>query len=125
MKVDPNRNIDELYDSLPESERLTANILRDIIRETIPQCREKLSWGAPCYFGKRLICFVWPASIPWGKMDQGVAFGFGKAKLLDHDGFLSFEGRKQVGRHIYLAPEDIDLGQVTSLLREAWALDAG
>ncbi|MEM1359971.1 MAG: DUF1801 domain-containing protein [Bacteroidota bacterium] len=123
MKVDPKRNIDELYDGLPEEERLTANILRELIRETLPECREKLSWGAPCYYGKRMICFVWPASIPWGKMERGVAFGFSKAQQLDHNGFLVFEGRKQVGRHIYLAPEDIDVDQVIDLLRAAWALD--
>ncbi|MEL7162259.1 MAG: DUF1801 domain-containing protein [Bacteroidota bacterium] len=123
MKVDPHRNIDELYDSLPETERLTAGILRDLIRETLPEVREKLSWGAPFYHGRRSVCFVWPASIPWGKLTEGVALGFSRANQLDHGGWLGLDERKSIGRHVYLAPEDIDVEQVIDLLRQAWAID--
>ena len=64
MKIDTSRTPDGLFESLPESERLTAMILRDLIKETLPEATEKLSWGAPFYSGRRNICFIWPASIP-------------------------------------------------------------
>ena len=123
MKVDPTRNIDELFDSLPESERLTASILRELVRENLPEAREKLSWGAPFYHGRRSICYIWPASIPWGKLKEGVALGFTKAYLLDHGGYLNVGERKQLGRHVFLSPEEIDVEIVTALLQQALALD--
>ncbi|MEM6773155.1 MAG: DUF1801 domain-containing protein, partial [Bacteroidota bacterium] len=109
MNVNPNRNIDELFDSLPESERIIANILREIVKENLPEVREKLSWGAPFYHGRRSICFIWPASIPWGKLDAGVALGFARADALDHNGYLSQEERKQIGRCVFLTAEEIDV----------------
>ena len=123
MKVDPHRDIDELFESLPEYERITAAILRELVKETLPEAREKLSWGAPFYHGKRSICFIWPASIPWGKLDEGVALGFTKAHLLDHDGFLGTDTRKQLGRHVFGAPEEIDVERVRSLLAAAGEVD--
>lgn len=123
MKVDPNRNIDELFGSLPEGERITASILRELVKENLPGVREKLSWGAPFYHGKRSICFIWPASIPWGKLKEGVVLGFSQAKALDHDGFLGLGTRKQFGRHVFLLPEDINVAVAEKLLRQAWEVD--
>jgi len=117
--------VDDLYNNLPEEERITATVLRQLILETIPDCREKLSWGAPFYHGQKVICFVWPASIPWGKLTRGVAIGFSRAKELNHDGFLEFDDRKTIGRHIYHAPEEIDVELVVRLLLAAKALDEG
>lgn len=119
------QEIDDLYDNLPEDERLTAIILRELIMETIPDCREKLSWGAPFYYGQKNICFVWPASIPWGKLTSGVALGFARGRELGHEGFLQFDDRKTIGRHIYYSPEEIDLKQLVRLLLAAKTLDEG
>ena len=124
MKIDPPHSVDELFDSLPGDERLTAVILRDLVREVLPHAREKLSWGAPFYYGRRSICYIWPASIPWGKLDEGVALGFTKAYLMDHGGFLNVGERKQLGRHVFMTPEEIDVETVVKLLREAGEIDA-
>ncbi len=118
-----DRNIDDLFAGLPEAERITAVILRDLVRETIPGVREKLSWGAPFYHGKRSICFIWPASIPWGKLDEGVALGFTKANQLSHQDLLNLTEGKQIGRLVFLRPEDIDVEQVVQLLHEAREID--
>ena len=115
--------IDSLYDNLPEEERVISIILRELIKETIPDCREKLSWGAPFYHGRKSICFVWPASIPWGKLTSGVALGFARGRELDQEGFLQFDDRKTIGRHVFFSPEDIDVKQVVRLLQAAAALD--
>lgn len=125
MKANTPDNIDELYESLPENERLIASILRDLILENLPGCREKKSYGAPFYFGKKAICYVWPASITWGSKVQGkgVKLGFNQGRKLDHKGYLNFGKRKSIGSRIYLEPEGIDVEIVQQLLRAAWILD--
>lgn len=107
MKVDPQRNIEVLFDTLPETERITAGILRDLVRENLPDVREKLSWGAPFYHAWQSICFIRPASIPWGKIQAGVALGFTGADQLDHGGWLDLTEGKSIGRRVFLRPEDI------------------
>jgi hypothetical protein len=123
MKTNAQGTIDQLFDGLPEEERITAGILRDLVKEHLPNAREKLSWGAPFYHGRRSVCFIWPASIPWGKLENGVALGFSRARELDHHGFLGFDTRKQVGRHLFLRPEEINIEVVVGLLQQAWLLD--
>ena len=122
MRIDKTRTPDQVYDALPEHERITALVLRELIFETLPGVTEKLSWGAPFYFGSRSLCYIWPASVPWGKLDAGVALGFTRAQLLDHGGYLSHTPGSQLGRRVYLVPEEIDVGRVQRLLREAWEL---
>ena len=118
MKLDPTRTPDDVYANLPEAERVTAQVLRELIFETVPDAREKLSWGAPFYFRRRSFAFVWPASVPWGKINRGVALGFSRADLLDHGGRL---GPGRIGRITYPSAEDIDPAEVMRLLRAAAA----
>jgi hypothetical protein len=125
MKASTPDNLDELYDSLPEDERLIAMVLRELIFETLPDISEKKSYGGPFYFGKKMICYVWPASITWGgkRQGEGVTLGFGQAKKLNHGGFLAFGNRKRIGSHVFLAPEEIDVERVVELLNSAWEVD--
>lgn len=125
MKANTPDDLDELYDSLPDNERLTASVLRDIIRTTLPRVREKKSYGAPFYFGRRALCYVWPASITWGGKRQGtgVNLGFHRARGLDHGGRLAFGKRKDIGQCTFDAAEEIDVVWVTDMLQQAWALD--
>lgn len=118
-------NLDELYDRLPEEERVIAMILRDLILETLPGIREKKSYGAPFYFGRKAVCYVWPASITWGgkRQGQGVTLGFNQARLLSFNDGLTFNGRKMIGSVGYLSPEEIDQEWLARLLREAWRID--
>lgn len=100
-------------------------ILRDLILETLPGIREKKSYGAPFYFGRKAICYVWPASITWGgkRQGEGVTLGFNQAKQLNHNGWLTFGTRKQIGSHVFITAEQIDQEVVVRLLREAWQVD--
>lgn len=125
MKANTPDNLDELYDSLPGEERLIATVLRALIFESLPDIREKKSYGAPFYFGKKAICYVWPASITWGgkKQGTGVTLGFNQAKALDHAGFLSFGTRKYIGSHVFLTAAEIDVEKVVALLKSAWVVD--
>ena len=98
---------DEVFLHLPEDQRLTAFVLRDLIFETCPEATEKLSWGAPFYYGKKSFAFIWPAAVPWGKITEGVALGF---------------TREGISRTVYLRPEDIDPAAVQDRLRHHWNL---
>ena len=120
VRIDKTRTPDDLFEQLPESERITAVILRALIFETLPDAREKLSWGAPFYFHRISFAYLWPASIPWGKMESGVGLGFPRAQLLDHGGQLLVPQGKSLARRVYHAPEDIDPEWVTFVLRQAW-----
>ena len=125
MKANTPDNLDELYDGLPKEERLIAAVLRELIFETLPEIREKKSYGAPFYFGRKMICYVWPASITWGgkRQGEGVTLGFSQAKTLNHGGFLAFGNRKSIGSHVFKTAEEIDVERVIDLLNNAWEVD--
>ena len=77
------KHIDEFLDYLPEQERRLVDFLREIVLDCIPDAREKLSYNVPYYSRNRRICFIWPSSIPWGKVKkEGVMFGSTKEGLI-------------------------------------------
>lgn len=51
------RSLIEFWDHLPENERIITDVLRQIILETLPgDCKEKLTFNVPFYYGKKRIC---------------------------------------------------------------------
>jgi hypothetical protein len=57
----------ELYDLLPENERIITDVLRHIIKENLPAyCNEKISYNVPFFYGNKGICIIWPATVPGG-----------------------------------------------------------
>ncbi len=115
--------IDFAFFKLPDSERELALVLRGIVRDTLPHVQERLAYNAPFYYGKRRICFIWPASIPWGGIDRGVALGFCYGRDLPSASALEFADRKEVGQLRFHTPDEIDPHLVTRLLAEAHRLD--
>ncbi|MEZ4923412.1 MAG: DUF1801 domain-containing protein [Crocinitomicaceae bacterium] len=116
----------EFYEYLPESEQLMVGLLRDIIKQTIPDIKEKLSWNVPFYYRNKTICFIWPGSVPWGKKTKnGVEFGFAKGYLMTPNNYLETGNRKQVHLKTFYTLEEIekDVEQIISLLKEADKLD--
>ena len=71
-----NITMEEFLDSLPKKEREITVRLRKIVLKTAPELKEKFSYGVPYYFGKTRVCFIWPASAPFGKKNSSVEFGF-------------------------------------------------
>ena len=119
------RNVDEFLDYLPDHERIIVDYLREIIFESIPECKEKLSYNVPYYSNHARICFIWPASVPWGKVKMnGVQFGFCKGNLLQDDlGFLEKGNRKQVYSKTYFDVKDIDVDLLKAYIFEAVEVD--
>lgn len=83
------KSIDEFLDYLPEKELEIVEFLRKIILESIFDCKEKLAYNVPFYYRHSRICYIWPASVPWGKVEKGVAIGFCKGELLSDETFKS------------------------------------
>jgi hypothetical protein len=119
------KNLSELYDFLPETERLIVDILRQIISENLPAyCNEKISYNVPYFYGHRGICIVWPSSVPRGGVKQGVLLGFWYGnKLKDKDRYLDHGTNKQIYYKIFNSPDEIDIQAIQKLLMEAIQLD--
>ncbi len=118
-------SIVQLYDSLPEQERLIVDVLRQLIIEVLPlNCKEKISYNVPFFYGNRGICIIWPATIPRGGIKSGVLLGFWHGnRLRDEDHYLTHGTNKRVFYKIYHSVNDIDAKAVIKLLNEAVALD--
>ena len=118
-------SIVHLYESIPAEERLIVDMLRQIVRENIPEyCKEKISYNVPLFYGRRSICIIWPASIPRGGIRRGVLLGFWYGnRIKDADHYLTHGTNKQVFYKIFLSPEEIDENAIIKLLKEAVYFD--
>lgn len=111
----------ELYSILPEEEKLIVDVLRQIVKETLPDyCKEKISYNVPFFYGHKGICIIWPATVPRGGIKSGVLFGlwYGN-KLKDPDRFLTHGTNKQIFYKIYQSVDEIDERPLKKLLKEA------
>jgi hypothetical protein len=119
-------NIDEFLDFLPENELRLVNALRQIVFNCIPMVTEGLAYNVPYYKMYRNICFIWPASVLWGKKQtyEGVRFGFKNGNLLqDEIGYLDKGDRKQVYWKDFKDIKEIDVDLLNSYLFEAVIID--
>ncbi len=122
MKI---RSVLELYELLPENERLIVDILREVIKEQLPShCKEKISYNVPFFYGNKSICLVWPSSVPRGGIKKGVmlAFWYGN-RLADTDQYLTHGTNKQIFYKIYHSVDEINIKAINKLLKEAVQLD--
>lgn len=121
------QTVEEFLDYLPERERAIVDILREIIMDCMPDCTERLSYNVPYYYRHSRVCFIWPASVPWGKVKlDGVQLGFCKGFLLnDEINFLEKGNRKEVYVKTYFHPNDIDADVLKAYLFEAIVVDEG
>jgi hypothetical protein len=119
------RSILQLYDAIPEHERIIVDVLRQIITSQLPSyCKEKISYNVPFFYGKKGICIVWPAAIPRGGITKGVLLGFWYGnKLADSDHYLTHGTNKQIFFKIFNDVDEIQVKAIVKLLKEAVNLD--
>jgi hypothetical protein len=119
------QSVVQLYELLPENERILTDILRQIVISTLPQgYREKISHNVPFFQGNKAICLVWPSTIHGGGIREGVLIGFWYGNLLhDLDNYLDHGTNKQVFYKIYKTVEEIDQAALVKLLEEAVKVD--
>lgn len=114
------KSIDECLDYLPEEELEIVLFLRKIILDCMPDCKEKLAYNVPFYYRHSRICFIWPAAIPWGKVEKGVAIGFCKGvSFLDE----TFETTKFTSKLTFTSVKDVDVAVVKQQIYEAILID--
>ncbi len=124
-KIPKIESLIHLYDFLPENERIITDVLRQIIRQTLPKdCREKISFNVPYFYGNKGICIIWPSAVPGGGIKKGVLFGFWYGNRLDDvDHYLTHGTNKQIFYKIYQTAEEIDELAIVKLLNEAVRVD--
>jgi uncharacterized protein YdhG (YjbR/CyaY superfamily) len=114
------KNVDEFLDYLTEDELEIILFLRKIILECMPDCKEKLAYNVPFYYRHSRICYIWPASIPWGKVEKGVAIGFCKGtSFLDE----TFESTRFASKLTFNSVEEIDVALLKQQIYEAVLTD--
>jgi len=119
-------HLDEFLEFLPPDERIITDKLRSLVLDTLPEIEERLSFNVPYYRLKKDICFIWPASVLWGKIKtyEGVRFGFTYGYLFqDETHYFQLGNRKQVTYHDFRSPREIDTENIRSLLFEAAIVD--
>jgi len=119
------KTILQLYDAIPEHERIIVDVLRAIVAEQLPAyCKEKISYQVPFFYGNKGICIIWPSAIPRGGIKKGVLLGFWYGnKLKDAGNYLTHGSNKQIFYKIYNNVEEIQVKAVVKLLKEAVMLD--
>lgn len=119
------RSVLQLYEAIPEDQRILVDVLRSVVTSSLPAyCKEKISFNVPYFYGNKGICIIWPAAIPRGGIKKGVLFGFWYGnRLNDKAGYLTHGSNKQIFYKIYHHPDEIDIKKLVALLREAIVLD--
>lgn len=119
------RTVQEFLDFLPADELSIVEKIRDLVYQAIPDCHEKLSYNVPYFKRHANICFIWPGSIPWGKVRQeGVRLGFTKGYLLQDDiNFLDKGNRKEVYWKDFRSMEELDEVTLLTYLSRASDID--
>lgn len=120
------RSIDEFLAFLPEEELVIVEKLRKLVFYCLPDAREKLSFNVPYYYHHRNFCFIWPASVTWGKKKtyEGVRFGFAYGnQIADETGYLEKGGRKQIYWKDFSSIKEIDIELLQAYIYEAIYID--
>ena len=119
------KSILQLYELLPENERIITDVLRQIVTaHLLENCKEKISFNVPYFFGNKGICIIWPATIPRGGIKKGVLLGFWYGnKLKDADNYLTHGTNKQIFYKIFTDVNQINEKAIVKLFKEATKLD--
>lgn len=114
----------EMLAYIPLEEQKIVEQLRLIVLDCIPGVKEKLAYNVPFYYRQSRICYIWPGSVPWGKVKEGVSFGLCRGDLLTNASYLEAGERKQVYTKTFTSIRDIDREKLSQLLYEAVWIDA-
>ena len=124
VKFAKHHNFDSFLDAIsPEEQRICLR-LRALIVENFPELKETWAYGAPFYKGKHRVCFLYPSSLPYSGIKEGVNFGFNRANLLSNEqGILQLGERKEVAYIPILREKDIQESLFLEILHEALLID--
>jgi Domain of unknown function (DU1801) len=105
--------------------KIIVDVLRQIITVNLPaNCKEKISFSVPYFYGNKGICIIWPSTILRGGIKKGVLLGFWYGnKLKDADNYLTHGTNKQIFYKIFYNVDEINEKAIVKLLREAVTID--
>lgn len=119
-------HVDEFWDFLPADEKRISIRLKKLVMDCLPQAKESLSFNVLYYKGNKMICFIWPSSILWGrhKTYEGVRFGLAYGNLVwDEHNFWDKGNRKQVVWKDFRHEKDIPMEELKFFLFQALEVD--
>ena len=117
-------DVEAFIGDLPGDERVIVSMLRRLLLDTDPRFREKLSYGVPYFSRNRRVCFIWPASAPFGPKNSKASLGFCYGNLLSNSqGLLLGEARKQVFTVSFSSIKQIDEPVILEIIKEALIVD--
>ncbi len=92
-----------------------VELLRTVVRESVPQAQEWADDIKIFYKGRALFCYIWP-------LPRVVNFGFHRGGELDDPQGILYPGKVQ--RQVRLSrPAQVDPLAFTALVLQAWELD--
>lgn len=115
--------VEEMLHYVKPEERRLVEKLREIVLTCLPDATEKLAYNVPFYYRYARICFIWPGSVPWGRVKEGVLFGFCKGHLLSDVSDLETSKRKNVFTKTVYTLKEISQERLSQLLYEAAWID--
>ena len=124
VKFAKYKDFDSFLDACSANEQQICLRIRELILQNFPTLKETWAYGAPFYKGRRRICFLYPASLPYSGLKEGVNFGFTRGNLLSNEQGLLFLGeRKEVAYISVLTQKDVREDLFLEILHEAVILD--
>jgi len=114
------KNLADFNNAISEQELEIVEILRESIYASIPEIRERLAYNVPFFYRKRRLCFIWPASVPWGGIRSGVALGFVQGSKMTT---LPVLPGKQIASIVFQHKNEIDKSDLETWLFEAIQID--
>lgn len=120
-----DKELTVFFSNLPENEQNLALKLFEVIASYKADFEIKLSYKSLFFFyKKKRLFYLWPASIPWGGINEGVRLAFVHGYLFHDDirRHLSFNDRKEIGVIDFTQLEQIDAALIITLLTEATQL---
>ena len=114
------KNLADFNNAISEQELEIVEILRESIYDSIPEIRERLAYNVPFFYRKRRLCFIWPASVPWGGISSGVALGFVQGSKMTT---LPVLPGKQIASIVFQHKNEIDKSDLETWLFEALQID--
>lgn len=124
VKFAKYKNFDSFLEALPAAEQAICIRIRELILDNFPELKETWAYGAPFYKGRQRVCFLYPSSLPYSGIKEGVNFGFNQAHLLSNEqGLLDQGNRKELAYIHILKEKDIDENLYLEILHEAVLID--
>ncbi len=116
--------VEDYINSLEGEEYAISNYLHQIIINTSPKIKAKLSYGVPYYRINYRLCFIWPSTAPYSIIKEGVQLGFCKGSLLSNaQRLLDMGNRKEVAIVNLTHTSQINEQFINEILYEAIEID--